>query len=200
MYCPSCGREIPDGSKFCPYCGFKIEEERINITQKVKGRSKPKGVKDSILSFPLYFIGSILLGGIPGFVAFYRLVGRRNNHFRRTRDFWREVIAQLRSKEVQEKQIRAMEQILRDGEPEEMPRSPGGLLLGTIFTGGILGLYVYYFLNRDFVNHAEREQRLMDMLREILSAQKIDVSLPQKSLLIPKRNLFLREISGSTFS
>jgi uncharacterized membrane protein YvbJ len=24
MFCPNCGKEIPDGSKFCPYCGIKI--------------------------------------------------------------------------------------------------------------------------------------------------------------------------------
>ncbi|MGC8979752.1 zinc ribbon domain-containing protein [Caldisericum sp.] len=24
MLCPNCGRQIPDGSKFCPYCGEKI--------------------------------------------------------------------------------------------------------------------------------------------------------------------------------
>ena len=25
MFCPNCGKQIPDGSKFCPYCGAKIE-------------------------------------------------------------------------------------------------------------------------------------------------------------------------------
>ena len=26
MFCPKCGKEIPDGSKFCSYCGEKIEQ------------------------------------------------------------------------------------------------------------------------------------------------------------------------------
>lgn len=26
MYCPSCGRELKDGSRFCGYCGAKVEE------------------------------------------------------------------------------------------------------------------------------------------------------------------------------
>jgi TM2 domain-containing membrane protein YozV len=27
MFCPNCGRQIPDGSKFCPYCGASLEGE-----------------------------------------------------------------------------------------------------------------------------------------------------------------------------
>lgn len=26
MYCPSCGKEIEDGSKFCPLCGATIQQ------------------------------------------------------------------------------------------------------------------------------------------------------------------------------
>ena len=36
MFCPNCGKEIPDGSKFCPYCGAKLEG---NVTS----QSSPKG-------------------------------------------------------------------------------------------------------------------------------------------------------------
>jgi uncharacterized membrane-anchored protein len=35
MFCPNCGKEIPDGSKFCPYCGAKLEG---NVTS----QSSPK--------------------------------------------------------------------------------------------------------------------------------------------------------------
>jgi len=36
MFCPNCGRQIPDGSKFCPYCGASLEG---NVTS----QSSPKG-------------------------------------------------------------------------------------------------------------------------------------------------------------
>lgn len=29
MKCPSCGKEIPDNSKFCPECGTKIEIDSV---------------------------------------------------------------------------------------------------------------------------------------------------------------------------
>jgi len=37
MKCPSCGNEIPNDSKFCPFCGARINLERVNQeSQKVE--------------------------------------------------------------------------------------------------------------------------------------------------------------------
>jgi len=34
VFCPNCGKQIPDGSKFCPYCGAKLAlEGESNETQ-----------------------------------------------------------------------------------------------------------------------------------------------------------------------
>ncbi len=33
MKCPNCGREIADDSKFCDFCGTKIEEKKISWMQ-----------------------------------------------------------------------------------------------------------------------------------------------------------------------
>jgi len=35
MFCPNCGKEIPDETKFCPYCGVKVE--RGEVVYKGKG-------------------------------------------------------------------------------------------------------------------------------------------------------------------
>ncbi|MBA7670562.1 hypothetical protein ES703_78708 [subsurface metagenome] len=34
MYCSNCGKEIEEGSKFCKYCGLKVEESEIETRQK----------------------------------------------------------------------------------------------------------------------------------------------------------------------
>jgi len=34
MYCPNCGKEIEEGSKFCKYCGAKIGEGEIRVKEK----------------------------------------------------------------------------------------------------------------------------------------------------------------------
>ena len=35
MYCPNCGKSIPDDIKFCPECGENIEEYKALKKQKV---------------------------------------------------------------------------------------------------------------------------------------------------------------------
>ena len=31
MYCPNCGKQIPEGSKFCPECGMTLGAEPANV-------------------------------------------------------------------------------------------------------------------------------------------------------------------------
>jgi TM2 domain-containing membrane protein YozV len=37
MFCPNCGKQIPDGSKFCPYCGVKLALEGESEETQVQG-------------------------------------------------------------------------------------------------------------------------------------------------------------------
>lgn len=41
MYCPNCGKEIPDGSKFCKECGANIKE---SVAEKPKPAAAPAPV------------------------------------------------------------------------------------------------------------------------------------------------------------
>jgi len=34
MYCPNCGKEIEEGSKFCKYCGAKVGKGEIDVKEK----------------------------------------------------------------------------------------------------------------------------------------------------------------------
>ena len=33
MFCPKCGKQIPDGAKFCPGCGNKVQTPDGNVQQ-----------------------------------------------------------------------------------------------------------------------------------------------------------------------
>ena len=58
MRCPNCGREIPDGSKFCPYCGFEIKEKK----EEVKGiRREKRKFFVSIITIVIILISAFLL-------------------------------------------------------------------------------------------------------------------------------------------
>jgi uncharacterized membrane protein YvbJ len=49
MFCPNCGRQIPDGSKFCPYCGAILTNKENNPIKKQQKRSNRFGLVFSIV-------------------------------------------------------------------------------------------------------------------------------------------------------
>lgn len=59
MICKKCGKEIPDGSKFCPECGYDFSEKHQTPEKK---KNSPLGIIALIISFfgPAGFIGSII--------------------------------------------------------------------------------------------------------------------------------------------
>ena len=72
MFCPNCGKEIPDDSKFCPYCGYQIAkvkgEDRVQTIELTSKRLK----KQLLYSIATIIIGLILIGsGKPGSTTQY---------------------------------------------------------------------------------------------------------------------------------
>ena len=65
MFCPNCGRQIPDGSKFCPYCGISLEE-RVSVP---KAKSSSRNTSKIIISI---FLTIVILAG--GLFAFSKLI------------------------------------------------------------------------------------------------------------------------------
>jgi predicted nucleic acid-binding Zn ribbon protein len=61
MFCPNCGRQIPDGSKFCPYCGASLEGKEVNIPKSKSSRSIAKIIVPIILVI-------VILAGLFGIV------------------------------------------------------------------------------------------------------------------------------------
>ena len=57
MFCPNCGKQIPDGSKFCPYCGAKME-----TVEGIPKKGKPVRKKNSLLILIPIIVLVIVLG------------------------------------------------------------------------------------------------------------------------------------------
>ena len=49
MFCPNCGKQIPNGSKFCPYCGVKI----TTIEEQKPLKKKKRKISLSIILIPI---------------------------------------------------------------------------------------------------------------------------------------------------
>ena len=56
MFCPNCGKEISDSTKFCTYCGYQIassEVVTVNLNDATKNQAKNKKMIFAILSILL---------------------------------------------------------------------------------------------------------------------------------------------------
>lgn len=89
MFCPKCGKEIPDNATFCPYCGTKVGTQEGNDTTNDTSYSNPQpiyiqpGVQPASDSSSTYHVISILalvfsiLGGWLGLV--FSIIGLIND-------------------------------------------------------------------------------------------------------------------------
>lgn len=48
MYCRECGREMPDGVKFCAFCGTKTSQRVVNETKEESSQKPEGGVKEEL--------------------------------------------------------------------------------------------------------------------------------------------------------
>jgi len=60
MFCPNCGKQISDDSKFCNFCGYQITNEVREKAQLVELSSK-RYKKHILISSLMIFLGIIFL-------------------------------------------------------------------------------------------------------------------------------------------
>jgi len=73
MYCPNCGKEIPDGSKFCPYCGAKVvaSPEQKKLVKEMRGK---RGRKKNSLLILIPIVAVVILLSIFLYLKFFPVV------------------------------------------------------------------------------------------------------------------------------
>jgi rRNA maturation endonuclease Nob1 len=90
MFCQNCGKEIPDGSKFCPECGASISTPKEEVKEESKVEEKPtlkepKPVNEkrkgfsalSIIGFIISFFG--IFGFIGAIIGIVELIINKKN-------------------------------------------------------------------------------------------------------------------------
>ncbi|MEM2912396.1 MAG: DUF4234 domain-containing protein [Candidatus Bathyarchaeia archaeon] len=149
------------------------------------------------------FLGFIILAidviiAIFMVIILYRLIQRRNKHFSRQQLFMDDIIAALKSiaskkKEATVEKIDALERSLREARMEETEKSAALWVILSLITG-IAGLYVLYFLTKDFYKHERREDYAIADIYAILNALGISATAPRRieiSSPIPERSFAL---------
>ena len=69
MYCKKCGKQVEDGSSFCPYCGADLKEQEVEVVEAEE--QKPQESRGPWKAFAI--VGYVL--GIVGFVTSFFLIG-----------------------------------------------------------------------------------------------------------------------------
>ena len=67
MYCPKCGKEIKETSKFCPYCGNEVQEKKETFNRQVNSKQDVISGQQKLL---IVSFGVIIVGVIIAFVIF----------------------------------------------------------------------------------------------------------------------------------
>ena len=148
------------------------------------------------------FVGWMVLFPLLGIIGFivsiilrYKLVKRRNTHFKRQLFLLEDSIGAVRSIATKkgvdvEPGLSSCERTLREAKSEETEK---GSVLWAILSAIIFlaEWYVSYFLMKDFYKHERREDGLWEDLGKVLDKCGITFSLPRRTEVIPNRSFVL---------
>lgn len=61
MFCKKCGRELEEGTNFCPGCGT---QQSINVNENVNGGIKPQSIFSKIWNHTLFTKAAVKFGNV----------------------------------------------------------------------------------------------------------------------------------------
>lgn len=147
----------------------------------------------------LIFLAIVVLFSILSFVISiiltYKLVNRRNTHFKRQIFLYEDILSILKEiaskKEVNaDAEITSVERTLRETKMEETEK---GAVLWAILSAIIFiaTWYVNYFLMKDFYKHERREEAFWEDISRVLSKCGITFTPPRRMKPIRNRSFVL---------
>jgi len=149
------------------------------------------GAPEILLLSPILAIISFIVS----IVLIYKLVDRRNTHFKRQMFLMEDMIKLIRKIAEQKKtdvetELSLCERTLREAKTEETEKNAvlWAILSAIIF---IATWYVYYFLMKDFYKHERREDGFWEDTSKILGKLGISFTPPRRVNPLPNRSFVL---------
>lgn len=166
------------------------------------GSFNSTGGAASSTGFGLAFVGLIAFFYVGFFVVailyavmIFKLAKRRNTHFQRQLLLYEDLLAM--AKEVSSKkgvdasmQLNNLDRTIREARVQETEKS-AALWAILSFITVIAGLYVYYYLMKDFYKHERREDAFFEDLNRTLAISGVPVNFPRRTLPVPDRSFAL---------
>jgi len=140
----------------------------------------------------------LILAGILFIILMYKLVKRRNRHFRRLSFLWDDTVATIKTIATKKGvdvsgDLASLEWTLRETKAEETESTKGAMLWAILSTatGGLAAFYVWYFLMKDFYKHERREDSVLADISRILDKCGIKFEVPRRTQPLPERSFVL---------
>lgn len=182
---------------FIPVIYFAIAASAL-VAWVLTGESISAQFSEEVTTSLAIFVGVLTLAGIVGaillFVLLYKLIKRRNEHFKRHQLLEEDIIGVLNSlagkkRSKIEDKLASVERSTREAKLNEKEQS-AFLWAILCFFIPFVGLYVGYFLMRDLYRHERREDFFLEDLGKA-AAPVVALELPRRFRSTPDRNIVL---------
>jgi len=137
----------------------------------------------------------VLIGGVVSIILTYKLVNRRNTHFKRQGFLFEDVVTAVKSLATKKKVdvevgVSSCERTVREAKAGETEKSAvlWAILSAVVF---LASWYVYYFLMKDFYKHERREDGFWEDISKVLDKCEIKFSAPRRTEILPNRSFVL---------
>ena len=136
---------------------------------------------------------TIIIGYIVNLVLIYLLINRRNGHFKRQRFLCEDIISAIQHMEKNSETDSGLSSIERTVKEAGVEETNKDAMLFALLAGFVpfVGLYVYYFLMKDFYKHEKRENWFWRDLSMSLEKLGVNFSVPRRTEAMPDRSFAL---------
>ena len=129
-------------------------------------------------------------------ILIYRLVKRRNHHFRRQILLFEDITATIRKTTTKkgidaEFDLAPLDRTLREIKAEETESEKSAMLWAILSPTGLTQLYVWYFLMKDFSKHERREDTFWTEISKILNKAGVNFEVPARTNPLLERSFAL---------
>jgi hypothetical protein len=160
--------------------------------------------EEPLVALPL-FVGLIVLlvllaiiGFIVSIILTYKLIKRRNTHFKRQMFLSEDVVTAVKTIAAKkgvdvEPILSSVERTVRETKAEETEKGAvlWAILTAVPYIGSLAQWYVYYFLMKDFYKHERREDDFWEDLTRTLDKCGVTFSVPRRTEATPNRSFVL---------
>jgi uncharacterized membrane protein len=148
-----------------------------------------------ILASIALLYGFMIVALIVNIILIYKLVNRRNTHFKRQIFLFEDIVAAAKAIATKrgvdaEISLASCDRTVRETKAEETEK---GAVLWAILSAFIFPAvwYVWYFLMKDFYKHERREDGFWEDVGRVLDKSGIKFSVPRRTEPLPERSFAL---------